>query len=85
MIGAADKAAYESKWNYIFFFMLQLMCDHHLKMMFFSITWSLHTRRTQIKFLFEHLQRRHGSVDGIIEVSANIELLWKQPGAIEKF
>jgi hypothetical protein len=53
----------------------------YLSARFNARTWSLHTRRTQTRFLFEHLQRRHGSLDGIIDVSANIVLLWRQPVA----
>lgn len=47
-----------------------------------TLTRSLHTRRTQTRFLFEHLQRRHGSVDGINDVSANSVLLCRHPDAV---
>lgn len=45
-------------------------------------TWSLHTRRTQTKLRLEHLQTRHGSLLGTIDVSANIVLLWRHPDTI---
>lgn len=70
MIAVVDKAASEYQREINFF-----RSAAQRIVLVPTLTSSLHTRRTQTRFLFEHLQRRHGSVDGINDVSANSVLL----------